>query len=662
MTTPSTNIGRVPTLLASRMMLGTISNVNRQLLNTQIQLATGKVLNRPSDDVIGSSLVTVLDDVIERRDQRLRNLSHAEAALNNVDASLGDVSDMLLEAQSIGASQIGALSDAETRAMHAEVINAMIDSLMNISNREYQNIYYFGGTQTNTSPFESHLGGIRYTGQGDGMNTDIGTASSIPITLSGERAFGALSARVEGDRDLDPSMIGTTRLVDLEGAAQQGVRLNSINIDINGTDVEVDLTTAHTIQDVIDAVEAAIQTVDGGAVVQIDPATGDRFEIIPSGGVTITITDVGGDGAATDLGLAGTFTPGSTTGIDVNPQLTSRTRLDQLTGVTVPLGTIRLSNAGHVRVLDLSTAETIEDVQNAVASLDIGIRVEIAGTGDRINFINELSGANMAISEVGGGNTATELGVRSLTGTTLLSDFNDGRGVSRITGSIDPITGLPDPTKDTDFRITVSNGTTFDVDLTEDTATVQDVIDLINAAAAGAGLAVPGDFEARLATDSNGIQMEDFTGGVGTFSIAALNGSHAIEHLGLDVAASGAVITGEDRATVAVDSVFSHLIALRDALLANDTAGISIATDKIEKDIPRVAEARATVGVRARRVSDATTHEEDLKVQDQALRSEVADLDYTEASIRFATLQTQLQAALTSTSQTLSLSLLDFLR
>ena len=662
MTSFPSNIGRVPSLMASRMMLGSITSANRQLLNTQIQLATGKAINRPSDDVIGSSLVTVLDDVIERRDQRLRNLSHAEAVLNNVDASLGDVSDMLLEAQSIGMSQIGATSDADTRAMQAEVINAMLDALVNISNREYQNIHYFGGSQTNQPPFESHLGGIRYVGQGDGMLTDLGTANAVPITLSGTRAFGALSARVEGDRDLDPSMIGDTKLSDLEGAAQQGVRLNSINIDINGTDVEVDLTDAHTVQDVIDAVEAAIQTVDAGAVVQIDPATGDRFEIIPSGGVTVTITDVSGDGTATDLGMAGAFTAASTTGLDVNPQLTSLTRLNQLTGVTVPLGTIRLTNANHVREVDLSGAETIEDVQNAVASLNIGIRVEIADSGDRLNFVNELSGAEMSIAEVAGGATATELGVRSLTGTTLLSDFNGGLGVSIVHDQIDPITGLPDPTRDTDFRVTLSNGASFDVDLTPSTATVQDALDLINAAATGAGLNVPADFEARLATDGNGIEMEDLTGGAGTFSVTALNGSQAAEDLGIAGDAAGAVITGEDRATVAVDSVFSHLIALRDALLANDSAGISLATSRIEDDIPRVAEARATVGVRTRRVVDATTHEEDLRVQDISLRSEVQDLDYTEAAIRFATLQTQLQAALTSSSQMMSMSLLDFLR
>ncbi len=44
-----------------------------------------------------------------------------------------------------------------------------------------------------------------------------------------------------------------------------------------------------------------------------------------------------------------------------------------------------------------------------------------------------------------------------------------------------------------------------------------------------------------------------------------------------------------------------------------------------------------------------------------ALRSQVQDLDYTEAAIRFTTLQQQLQAGLLTASQVTSMSLLDFL-
>jgi flagellin-like hook-associated protein FlgL len=652
MTTIPSNLARVPNLLSSRLMLSSITRSSTDLLNLQVKMASGKDINRPSDDAIGTSAVSVLDDIMERRDQRLRNLSHADSVLNNVDASLGDVSDILLEAKSIASSQIGVGSDEQTRENQAKIIDAMLTELISIGNRQYQQMYLFAGNATDVMPIVSVQNGLRYQGEGDGLVTDVGLSRDLPITLSGADAFGALSARVEGNRDLDPTITLNTRLADLDGSRGLGISLGSISVDVNGTDLTVDLTEAHTVGDVIDTLEAAIQTVDAGAVVQIDAATGNRFEIIPTLG-PITISDPEVDATAADLGLNATFPLGGGTGSDVDPRLTEHTLISSLTGVTAPLGTIRLSNIGQSRDLDLSGASTVEDLMNLVEGLDLGIRVEIAETGDRLNFINELSGGEMSIGEVAGGSTATELGVRSFTYETLLSDFNDGLGVQIRSGSVDPETGLPDPAADEDIQISTHDGTVFAVDFAG-AETVQDILDAINAASGGA-------VTADLAADGNGIRLTDNTVGANDFAVTRLNGSFAGEDLGILGSTAGATLVGEDRATVAVDSVFSHLITLRDALEGNDERGIMLAGGKLEADISRVAETRAEVGVRSRRVTDTTEREEDLRTQDMGLKSEIQDLDFTEAALRFSVLQQQLQAGLMTASQISYLSLLDFL-
>ena len=655
------NLARVPNLLVSQAVLGSITNTSQNLLRTQIQLSTGKKVNHPSDNAVAASTISVLDAILERREQRTRNLSHAESVLNNTDAALAEASDLLLQAKSIGLSQVGTGSDADTRANQAQVINSMLTEMGRIGNTQYQDIYVFGGDATANAPFVELLGRYQYRGQGDGLVTDLGLARSVPITTSGAEAFGALSARVQGDHDLAPTMVTDTRLADLNGARGFGVALGSINVDVGGTDITVDLSQAHTVGDVASTLQTAIQTLDPAATVSIDGATGNRFAIAGNT-AAITISDLSTPATAADLGLTGTYAIGGGTGSDVDPRLTELSQVSSLTGLGGPLGTIRLSNGGQTRDLDLSGAQTVQDIMNAVAGLNIGLRVEIAASGDRLNFVNELSGGQMSIGEVAGGTTATDLGVRSLTGSTLLADFNDGRGVQIKTGSVNPVTGLPDPTMDVDFNITLKDGTSFDVDL-ENVTTVQDVLDQINAAASGAGVAVPGTFNAALATNGNGIELTDNSVGPpgATTTVVARNGSFAAEDLGILGSSTSATMTGEDRATVAVNSVFSHLTSLRDALLADDERGISLATQKLEGDIARVASTRADVGVRTRRVTDAASREQDLKIQDTALKSQVQDLDFTEAAVRFSTLQQQLQASLTTAARTTSLSLLDFL-
>jgi flagellin-like hook-associated protein FlgL len=335
--------------------------------------------------------------------------------------------------------------------------------------------------------------------------------------------------------------------------------------------------------------------------------------------------------------------------------------MDALDGVTTPLGSLRIENAGQVRVVDLAGVTTIGDLRDTVELLDIGVRIELGASGDRISVKNELSGGAMSISEVGGGTTATELGIRNFSADTLLSDFNDGRGVGIRSGSVDPVSGNLDPDADVDFTVSLHDGRSFDVDLVG-AETVQDVLNAIKAAAGGIGLTVPGEFDAGLASDGNGIEFTDLTIGGDDLSIERRNNSAAAGDLGILGSTAGATLAGTDRATVAVDGVFGHLKALRDALYADDESGITFAVERLEADIARSTEARAEVGVRARRVEDATIREEDLQVQDLSLKSTLQDLDYTDAAIRFSQLQQQLQAGLSTAGRITSLTLLDYLR
>ena len=317
-----------------------------------------------------------------------------------------------------------------------------------------------------------------------------------------------------------------------------------------------------------------------------------------------------------------------------------------------------IRNGAQGRLVDLSGLTTVQDFQNAVAGLGIGVRVEIAADGTRMNIRNELSGLSMSVGESGSA-TASELGLRSFGATTKLADFNDGRGVRQADGAIDPLTGLPEPALDLDFRVTLKDGRAFDVEIEGDES-VQDVLDSINAAAATAGI-TPAEFTAQLVSNENGFELVDSTVG-GATTVTDLNNSGTATDLGILGSSVTATLTGTDRATVAVDSVFSHLMALRNALTANDERGIEIATGKLETDVARSVEARADVGVRSRRVVEAATREEELGIQDMTLRSSIQDLDYTEAATRFAGLQQQLEAGLAAAAKSVNLSLLDFLR
>ena len=229
---------------------------------------------------------------------------------------------------------------------------------------------------------------------------------------------------------------------------------------------------------------------------------------------------------------------------------------------------------------------------------------------------------------------------------TSLSVFNDGQGVEALEGL-------------TDLSITLHDDSSFEVDL-DGCTTVGDVLDAINAAASAA-YGDPAPLVAGLAANGNGIELVDASTGGGRLIVESVNGSIAGDQLGLLGSVDATILTGEDRSQVAVESVFTHLMALRDALLEGDEASITHVVEQIEEDIDRAASARALVGHRTRMVADAMDRFESRNIIDETLRSQLRDVDYTAASLRFATLQQQLQASLATTARISSLTLLDFL-
>lgn len=646
---------RVPTLLSGRLMGGSIAQTQREMLDLQLGFASGTRLQRGSDDPRATRAIQLLQSSMDRRDQRLNAISWGEAVLGRVDTSLSSLTDLVTEARALAVGQSDDSADADSRAAQAVVVSSMIDQLFAEANAEWQGLHIFGGQNGGQRPFASFLGGVRYLGSGAGLVNDNGLG--LPITLSGDEAFGAVSARVAGQVDLNPALSNGVYLEDLGGVNGEGVTGGVVELTVGANTTEVDLSGAATVGEVLDRLQAELDNIAPGSTVSTD---GSRFSFTVAGADDLTVVGVAGD-IGSGLGLEGTFVAGATTpGGDTQPKLLSRTRIADLEGLSGPLGSIRLENGGNVQTIDLSGAETIADLQNLIDSADLGIRLEVEQDGT-LSMLNEVSGTWMSVGE-DGGDTATLLGLRSMGLDTPLSVFNDGDGVPIRSGSVDPETGLPNPAADVDFTISLADGRSFEVDLAG-VETVGDVLATLRAAAGAATPPIgPAEFTAELATTGNGIVLTDNSGGMtGTFTVTPANGSRAAKALGLLAPVSGDVISGEDRSMVAVESLFTHLKALEKALLQNDNWSIEQAAIDLQDDLDRLIDVRGAAGARGERLLLAKDRESELSIMEASLLGEARDLDLTDAALQLTNLEQQLQATLAVTARMQQLTLLNWL-
>jgi len=677
-----TSYSRAPSLMFTMQSLSNINATNVAIGRLSNQLATGLDILRPSDDPVRSASISTLDSRIEHTTQLLKNLDFADSSIGTLDQILADAKNLIDEAASIASSQIN--SDPETRESQAVIIDSLIDSLFSLSNQESLIGHVFGGSAPGRQPIVYDRGAYRFVGELGGLTAALGTASNVPLTLGVGNAIGELSNRMEGNVNLSPGLTPDTLLTDLNGANSDGVNVGTIEFSFSGGQVaQVDLTGSVTVGDVIDKLNAAVQQYETDqAVTVLGPSAfsingGSISADIPAG--TLAFTDVAGSSIASDLGLTNNtavpFSAANPDGVNLNANLTWTSSVASLAGLGgSPLGSIQLDNNGATYTIDLSGAQTLGDIKSAIESGNTGVRVMISDDKQSINIVTESAGTQrhaMSISEViGGGGTAELLGIRTLSANTRIEHFNDGEGVEVISGRTDPLTGLVDPSLNTDFEIKLGDGFVISIDLSpSDITTVGTLVAAINTQADAqltAASRPTTDFVANMGGITNGIELNQpaTLGAGGAISIRPLNNSQAAEQLGLMDGKSGGsnvLFRSEDRATIRVNNLFSHLLDLSEALKADDTFGIEIATKRLGLSQDHVIQARSTVGGYARRIGDESRRQEDRIVFDEAVRSQLRDLDYASASSEFSQLQVQLQAGLTVASQTQQLTLLDFL-
>lgn len=677
-----TSYSRAPSLRFTMQNLSNINSTNVSIGRLTNQLATGLDILRPSDDPVRSAAISTLDTRIESTNQILQNLNFAGSSVGTLDQILADAKNLVDEATSLASSQIN--SDPETRESQALIIDSLIDSLYSLANQESLIGHVFGGSAPGRQPIIYDRGAYRFVGERGGLTAALGSASNVPLTLGIGSAIGELSNRMEGNVNLDPDLTPDTLLSDLNGANQVGVNTGIVEFSYNGGQVaQVDLTGAVTVGDVTDRLNAAVLAYESDQSVTV---LGPSAFSVNNGAISVDVPagdfeffDIPGSSIASDLGLtnfaAAPFNAGNPDGVDLDPQLTWTSPVSALSGLSgSPLGSIQLTNNGATYNIDLSGAETLADIKSAIESGNTGVRVQISENQQSINIVTESAGLQshaFSIAEItGGGSTAALLGIRTLSGSTNLSDFNDGDGVSIVTGRTDPLTGVIDPTLNTDFEIKLGDGFSISIDLSKnDISTVDTLVAAINAQAdtqlTAAGRPTT-DFSANMGAISNGIEFNQSAalGTSGPIGIRPVNNSQAAEQLGLmdgKTGGSNTLLRSEDRATIRVNNLFSHLLDLSEALKADDTFGIELATKRLGISQDHVIQARSTVGGYSRRLDDETRRQEDRVVFDEAVRSQLRDLDYAAASSEFAQLQLQLQAGLSVAAQSQQRTLLDFL-
>lgn len=440
---------RVTSNMQSSFILQDLGRNMRALLRIQQQIASGKRIVMPSMDPVGANSVMEFQDLLERHEQYIRNIDMNSGRLNMSDAALADVFEVLVEAKELAIEQANDISaNADTRLAASRQVTELINEVVSIANRRFGKLYVFAGSETETAPFVVMGGSVLYSGNDEAVEIGISDGAQLQVNVTGAEAFGALAAEVGSAGDVDPILSDgsggdrATALSDLNRGT--GVRRGSIRISDGTSSVDVNLSDAENVGDVV----SMINNSAGGLVTATLTATG--ITLTAAGG-PVTVEEVAGGSTAFDLGILEPTPAAVVVGSDLDPVLNLLTDLSLLGGgAGMDLSGITITNGTYSVSISFAGATTVQDILNAINGSGVYVEADINDAGTGIVIRSRLSGATMTVDE-NGGTSATDLGVLETTGVSSDSVFtpllklrealiaNDQAGISEQIGTLDEV-------------------------------------------------------------------------------------------------------------------------------------------------------------------------------------------------------------------------------
>lgn len=168
-------------------------HINRQanaMLTQQRRIASGKRVNKPSDDPDATARILEHRSRLERIDQYDHHIKRGKTRIEFTEQTLEQISDLVNRARQIAEEKKGSNVTAEERLSAAEEAKEIYDQVMQLTNMRYENNYLFGGHQTDSEPFTRDAGyNITYNGDGGDYRMVIGEYSEVSLDADGALFF-----------------------------------------------------------------------------------------------------------------------------------------------------------------------------------------------------------------------------------------------------------------------------------------------------------------------------------------------------------------------------------------------------------------------------------------------------------------------------------------
>lgn len=170
-----------------------IFRITAELKAAEEKVATGKNINRPSDNPVGLVDALGLRNGLARLEQYQRNMEMGKTWLDLTGTVCEQAGDVAQQAQEIALNLQDGTQTPEMRTALANQVDLLLDQAVSLGNTQLSGKYIFAGYRTQTQPFtRTAVGGaetVQYNGDANDFQIQVGPQESLEIGKNGQGLF-----------------------------------------------------------------------------------------------------------------------------------------------------------------------------------------------------------------------------------------------------------------------------------------------------------------------------------------------------------------------------------------------------------------------------------------------------------------------------------------
>lgn len=158
----------------------------RRMVAAQMQAASGKRVNKVSDDAVAAEIVLRVEEERRQIEQYTRNMIAARHRQTAEEDVLNELASLIEEARQIGLTEGSSTRSASTRASAQNIVDQILTQVIALGNTRVGNEYIFGGRQITGPAFDA---AGNYLGDSDEWTVQIDRNFRIVPNRNGETIF-----------------------------------------------------------------------------------------------------------------------------------------------------------------------------------------------------------------------------------------------------------------------------------------------------------------------------------------------------------------------------------------------------------------------------------------------------------------------------------------